>query len=339
MKIAIFAYSRRGCQTARRVLACFPQAECRAYSMARFQEPGFLPFEQPTEPFYGALFRWSNALIFVGACGIAVRKIAPHLESKQSDPAVLCIDELGSFVIPLLSGHIGGANALARELAATLGATAAISTATDINGRFSVDSWAAENGFSLSSMQLAKSVSAAILEQDLPLASDLPIRTVLPPGLFAGESGPLGLCISWEEKSPFTKTLRLIPPLLHLGIGCRKGTTAAAIGQAVDAVLKENKLDRRAIRCVASIDLKAEEAGLLAYCRENGWPLACYSAAELSAVPGNFSPSPFVQRVTGVDNVCERAALLGAKRLLVLKSAADGVTVAIAAEDREVRFD
>ncbi len=339
MKIAVFAYSRQGCRLARRVLTCFPQAECRAYSMARFQEPGFLPFEEPAGAFYGRLFHWADALIFVGACGIAVRKIAPHLQSKQSDPAVLCLDELGSFVIPLLSGHIGGANALARQLAAALEASPVISTATDINDRFSVDSWATENGFFLSDMQLAKAVSAAILEQELPLASDLPVRTPLPPGLFAGESGPLGICISWEEKSPFDKTLRLIPPLLHLGIGCRKGTPAEAIGRAVDAVLKENKIDRRAIRCAASIELKAEEAGLLDYCRQNGWPLSFYSAAELAAVPGDFSPSPFVQSVTGVDNVCERAALLGAKRLLVPKSAADGVTVAIAAEEREVRFD
>lgn len=338
MKIALFAYSRRGCGTARRVLKCFPEAEYKAYTMARFEEPGFLPLCAPAKPLYGALFDWADALLFVGSCGIAVREIAPHVRDKRTDPAVVCIDELGRFVIPLLSGHMGGANEIALRTAEYLDATPVITTATDINHRFSVDAWAAKGGFVIDSMPCAKAISAAVLEGDIPLFCDFPITTDYPKGIIPGESGELGICISWQKKAPFAQTLRLIPRILHLGIGCRKGTTDQAIRHAVTEVLEQNEIDIRAIKCVASIDLKEEEPGLLKYCQEHNWQSFFYSAEELRAVPGTFTSSAFVQDITGVDNVCERAALLGAENLIVKKTAIDGVTVAVAAEHLEVRF-
>lgn len=126
--------------------------------------------------------------------------------------------------------------------------------------------------------------------------------------------------------------------MLHVGLGCRRGTPAEAIRALVEQVLEEHAIHPRAVKCAASIDLKAEEPGLLAFCREKGWPVRFHSAGELAAVEGAFTPSAFVRTVTGVDNVCERAALLGAERLLVKKTARDGVTVAVAAEHWEVRF-
>lgn len=338
MNIAVFAYSRQGCRTARKVLSYFPEAERRAYTMERFEEAGFLPLGKPAKPFYGELFGWADAMVFVGACGIAVREIAPHVRDKRTDPAVLCIDELGRFVIPLLSGHIGGANDWARLLAERLDAVPVITTATDINRKFSVDAWASGQGLEIDSMPLAKAVSAGILENSIPLCSDFPVVTDHPPGVVPGDSGELGICISWERKAPFARTLRLIPRILHLGIGCRRGTEAAAISAVVERVLNEENIDRRAIKCVSSIDLKAKEPGLLAFCAENQWPVSFYSAEQLREVEGEFTASGFVQSVTGVDNVCERAALLGADRLIVRKTALNGVTAAIAAENWEVRF-
>ena len=132
--------------------------------------------------------------------------------------------------------------------------------------------------------------------------------------------------------------MRLIPKVLHLGIGCRRGTDAQAIRAAVAQVFQENNLDFRAVRSAASIDLKQDEEGLLSYCKEQNVPIRFYTAAELNAVPGDFTPSPFVQRVTGVDNVCERAALAAAEQLIVRKTACHGVTVAVAMETWEVHF-
>lgn len=336
MKIAVFAYSRRGCDTARQILTCFSGDEIRAFTMEKFIGPGF---EVKDGACCGRMFSWADALVFVGACGIAVRKIAPYVHDKTTDPAVLCVDELGRFVIPLLSGHIGGANALAARLAACIDATAVITTATDINRRFSADAWAAENGFFIDNRRTAKAVSAAILERDIPMLCRLPVGASLPAGTFPGEAGDIGIYLGWGTERPFVQTLALIPQVLHLGIGCRKGTDSRAIAEAVSQVLEANAIDPRAVKCAASVDLKAGEAGLLEFCGQMGLPIRFYSPEKLTALAGDFSHSEFVKQVAGVDCVCERSAMMGADRLIVKKTAINGVTVAIAAERCEVCFE
>ena len=335
MNIAIFAYSRTGCKTARRICMALPEAETLCYAVPRLAEPGFLPLEKAV---YGAAFSEMDALIFVGAAGIAVREIAPYVRDKRTDPAVLDLDERANFVIPLLSGHIGGANALARRLAAALGATAVVTTATDVNGKFSVDTWAAEHGCAISDMGGAKQISAEILEHSVPVCSDFPIQGPLPDGLVLGESGELGIYVGYRCSAPFMHTLRLVPRVLRVGVGCRRGISREAVEEAIGKVFAENRLDPAAILGVFSIDLKEHEPGLLAACAAQGWPAHFYSASQLQAVPGEFTGSDFVRAVTGVENVCERAAFLDAERLLVKKTACDGVTVAVAAEHWEADF-
>ncbi|MDO5546138.1 MAG: cobalt-precorrin 5A hydrolase [Eubacteriales bacterium] len=335
MRASIFAFSRQGCQTARKIMGACPDAVWQSFTMERFGEADFSPI---TPKCYGECFSSSELMVFVGSCGIAVRKISPYVRDKRTDPAVICVDELGTFVIPLLSGHIGGANAFARKLADSLHATPVITTATDINRRFSVDTWATENGCAISSMKITKAVSAAILEVDIPLKSDFSISGNLPNGVMTGENGGLGIYLTVTEKEPFEDTLRLIPHILHLGIGCRRGTEKEAIENAVTQVFQENGLDFRAVKCAASIDLKQDEEGLLSFCKGQNIPINFYTAEELESVPGEFTPSPFVQKVTGVDNVCERAALAGADHLIVKKTACHGVTVAVAMEKWEVHF-
>ena len=332
---SIFAFSRQGCLTARRIMEAYPDVTWQSYTMERFAEPGFLPI---TPKCYGERFSSAETLVFVGSCGIAVRKIAPFVHDKRTDPAVICVDELGTFVIPLLSGHIGGANAIARHIAERLHATAVITTATDINRKFSVDTWATEHGCAISSMKLAKAVSAAILEGDIPFKSDFPVNGSLPNGVISGETGNLGIYLTVTDKEPFENTLRLIPKTLHLGIGCRRGIEKEAIQAAVEQVFKANHLDFRAVKSAASIDLKKDEEGLLSFCREQNIPIRFYTAEELKAVSGDFTPSDFVQSITGVDNVCERSALMGADDLIVRKTACHGVTVAVATEKWEVHF-
>lgn len=335
MTAAIFAYSRTGCQTARRVLSSLGEASAVCYTLPRLEEPDFLPLEPSA---YQDAFSDCDALIFVGACGIAVRKIAPFIRDKKTDPAVVVIDERANFVIPLLSGHIGGANRLAVRLADALGAVAAVTTATDVNGKFAVDAWAAEHDCAISDMQLAKAFAAAILERDLPLCSAFPVIPPLAGGIVESSTGALGVYIGCDRKSPYDKTLQLIPKKLHVGVGCRKGISQAAVETAIFQVLEDHALDPRAILGVYSIDLKKDEQGLLSACAANGWPFHCYSAQELREVSGEFTGSAFVASVTGVDNVCERAALRGAESLLIKKTALGGVTVAVAIEHWEVRF-
>ncbi|MDY6041639.1 MAG: cobalamin biosynthesis protein [Candidatus Faecousia sp.] len=339
MKIALFAYSRQGCRTARRVLEHWEGEEIQAFTMERFQEPGFEPIRRPSKAFYGPLFDWADTMLFIGSCGIAVREIAPHVKSKLTDPAVIAVDELARFAVPVLSGHIGGANALALELADFLGATPVITTATDIHRKFSVDAWAASQGLHIASLSAVKHVSARILEATVPICSDFPMVTPLPGGTVEGASGEIGICISARKREPFDETLLLVPPVLHLGIGCRQGIPCQTIEEAVNQVCRGSGIHPKAIRQVASIDLKADEAGLLEFCEKWGLSAVFYSAGELQAVPGEFTASERVLRVTGVDNVCERAAMVGAEKLLVRKTAMDGVTVAIAQEHWEVRFE
>ena len=338
MILSLFAYSRRGCETAHRIEALLTGDEVLKFTMEKFQEPGFLPMRKPNRDFYGERFQTSDALVFVGSCGIAVRQIAPYVKDKKTDPAVICVDELGKFVIPILSGHIGGANELALRIAKAMDAVPVITTATDINGKFSVDAWAARNGFSISSMKTAKAISARILEEKIPICSQFPVKGNLPAGTAAATEGELGILLSYEKKQPFRETLRLTPKVLHLGLGCRRDTPKENIEHAVMQVFDRYNLDFGAVKCAASIDLKANEQGLLAFCEERRLPIAFYTAEDLNAVPGTFTPSEFVSSITGVDNVCERAAMAGADRIIVRKTACNGVTVAVAEEYREVYF-
>ena len=331
-KAAILSFSGRGAQTAERIAGALSgeyEAELRA-PKGNLKET------------VGTLFPAVDALIFVGACGIAVRAIAPHLVSKTVDPAVLVADEKGEFVISLLSGHIGGANDLARQLAERLGATPVVTTATDVNRRFAADAWAARRGLVIGSMGAAKRYSSEILRRDLPLFSDFPVEGRMPAGVFAGNTGDCGLAISCREVHPFDTTLLLTPRLLHVGIGCRRGTGKEAIDAAVRAALDGARLNPKALAGAASIDVKRDEEGLAAWARERELPLAFYTAGELAAVPGTFASSEFVLRTVGVDNVCERAAMRSAGEgaaLTVHKMALSGVTVAVAMEKWSVCFE
>ena len=322
---AIFCFSDRGAALAERIAGLFPGARTvrpRGDLAARTAE----------------CFRECDALIFVGAAGIAVRAIAPHVAAKTADPAVIVADDCGRHVVSLLSGHIGGANRLTRQIAARIGAEPVVTTGTDVNQRFSIDEWAARRGLSIESMDAAKRFSAEILRRDLPLTGDFPVDGPLPAGVFPGAEGDVGAAISCYRKHPFAVTALLSPRIVHLGIGCKRGAGAEAIAAAVDGL----NLAPGAIVRAASIDVKAHEPGLLAFCRARGIEIRFYSAAELSAAEGEFTPSEFVKKTVGVDNVCERAAAVSAgpgAKIFIRKTRGDGVTVAAAMQDWRISFE
>lgn len=324
----ILAFSRRGMETAGRI----------ARALEGEYETECLRPEGNLRPLVEARFPVSDALIFVGSCGIAVRAIAPFLKGKTRDPAVIVSDETGKWVISLLSGHIGGANALALRLARAIGAQPVITTATDVNKRFSVDTWATKAGLSIGSMDLAKRFSAAILERDLPLCSDFPVEGPPPAGVFWGDTGALGAAVSCLKKNPFEETLCLVPQKLHLGVGCRRGTPRSAFEEIFSAL----PIHPEAVCSVASIDIKQDEQGLLDFCAAHNWGARFYPAAQLMALGGEFTGSDFVQKTVGVDNVCERAAMVSAgpgAKLILRKTISGGVTMAAATEDWRVCFE
>lgn len=278
----------------------------------------------------------ADAFVFVGAAGIAIRAIAPYVADKTKDPALVVVDEKGQFVIPLLSGHIGGANELALRLATELDAQPVLTTATDVRGLFAVDVFATKNNLWISDMKLAKLVSARLVRgEKVGFYSDVPVEGTLPAELV--ETADLGIVVSPYLKQIFAEQLLLVPCCLTVGIGCKRGTAKEKILTAVQEVFANTGLSVQAIGKVASIDLKKDEEGLVAVAQEYGVPFETFSSEALAAIEGDFSESSFVKGVTGVDNVCERAAVLAScGELIVRKTAKEGVTVAVAMEPLKI---
>lgn len=287
-------------------------------------------------------FSSCRLMIFIGATGIAIRSIAPFIRSKTKDPAVISIDEQGKFVIPLLSGHIGGANAIATGIAAYLKAVPVITTATDVNNLFAVDEWAARHNMAISNMVAAKTFATYLVDcKKVGVKSDFPICGSLPRGLVIADDGPVGMAISLSKAvHPFVETVVIRPRILHLGIGCRKGTPLDTIEDFVLREMTKLKLTMDVVKSISSIDVKKEERGLLDFAAEFGLKPRFYSAEELNAVKGEFTPSAFVAKTVGVDNVCERSAVLASNggRLLLRKTSCNGVTLAAAVENFTVDF-
>ena len=251
---------------------------------------------------------------------------------------MIVIDDRGKFVIPILSGHIGGANEIAKKTAEMLSAVPVITTATDGAGKFSCNTWAFTHGCAISSLKTAKDVSAAILENDIPVSSEYPLHDPLPEGLYRGDAGEIGIYIGIKKSGPYIKTLRLIPRVLSVGIGCRKGAASEALEHIFDRFCKERNILPQAIRAAASVSLKAEEEGLLRFCERHDWPIHFFEVEELISAEGDYSASAFVKAAVGVDNVCERAAVLESGGILIeRKFARDGVTFALA--EQKTRFD
>lgn len=345
-------------------------------------------------------FYEKDAMIFVGAAGIAVRAIAPWVRSKETDPAVLCVDEAGRFVIPLLSGHLGGANDLAMLAAEILGAVPVITTATDLRQAFAVDVFAKKNQLTILNLKTAKGISAAILRGErVGLFSELTILGDMPPELSPEEPQQYNIVIAdgtgergkallrkaeetwtWrlqygtgeseacneetagkttrgeaaqeeaaqEEGSGEDSLLVLAARRAVLGLGCRRGASNRQVREAAETALREAKVSFLELSGIATIDRKRDEPALVDLAARWRLPLLTYSAEELENVSGTYSNSDFVRQTVGIDNVCERAAVLALteqfsgelpeeaegfddRSLILRKKADDGVTAAVAA--------
>lgn len=296
----------------------------------------------------GCQWQSKEGLLFIGAAGIAVRTIAPFLKDKFTDPAVVVMDEKGRFAIPLVSGHVGGANALAVTLGQALGSTPVITTATDVNGVFAVDVFAKENHLYLSDRLLAKQISADLLAgRPVGWRADWGSFPMPEGFVMAGKRQDAGEEHTYRKlgelpESPETAVwitissrehpgwLKLIPKAVIVGIGCRKGIPFQNLSLAVDQMLADYHISEKAVQGIATIDRKAREPAVLELIKRRNWSLLSYTAEELERTPGVFPESEFVRKTVGTGNVCQRAALLSGSRLLAEKTRFPGITIALA---------
>jgi cobalt-precorrin 5A hydrolase/precorrin-3B C17-methyltransferase len=274
--------------------------------------------------------------IFIMAAGIAVRTIAPLLRDKRSDPAVVVLDEKGKHAISLLSGHLGGANDLARETACFLGAEAVITTASDINDLTPIDLWARDNDLVTQDWKVLPRIGTRLLNKgrltvytdvELPMPAGF-VRVNEPSSADLLITNKITLPLRRGER-PFALTLR--PKDLIIGIGCNKGTPADEIENAVRKVLAGHNLAFASVRSVATIDMKAKEPGIRLFSNRNSFDILSFTPKELNGVAG-IVKSEAAFRATGAKAVAEPAALLaaGAEKLVVLKQKVGNVTVAVA---------
>ncbi|MBI5826767.1 MAG: cobalamin biosynthesis protein, partial [Deltaproteobacteria bacterium] len=291
------------------------------------------------------------AILFVSAMGIAVRAIAPHLKGKHLDPAVVVADEAGRFVVSLVSGHLGGANRLAERIAAILGATAVITTATDAMGLPCVEDIAQRFSCGIEDIRKIKRVNSAIVNGGRVVIVDrrpcrlkaikkaygaskaFTFKRTLPEDV--GLDRAVVLITAETEEVPEgirDKTLILRPREFVVGIGCRRGVTAREISEAFNEILGRAGVSPLSVRNLASIDMKGDEQGLLRFARRMGLDIEFFTPEELNSVRPPSGGSKFVREKTGAAGVCEPAALFsaGARSLWVKKIKAGRVTAAMA---------
>jgi cobalt-precorrin 5A hydrolase len=290
------------------------------------------------------LFNQYQLLIFISATAVAVRAIAPCLQGKDKDPAVVVIDDQGHFVISLLSGHLGGANEFTDEIAGHLGSQAVVTTATDGRGITAFDDLARKLGWHIENLPDLKKISAALLEdREIVLYSRQQFAPALEGNIYVTESiedlarAEHGAVIVDNRLAspPVPKgapVITLRPRNVAAGVGCRRGIPAEAIISAVEKAFAEAGIALQSISCLASGEFKADEPGLIDAARHFAVPLKIFTREELIAAIGDSATSTFVEEQVGVGAVAEPCARLGSGGgpLLLEIQRGEGITVALA---------
>ncbi|MBQ7703368.1 MAG: cobalamin biosynthesis protein [Firmicutes bacterium] len=324
--------------------ALTPETELRIYRK-----------DDDLKSFVGEAFRDCDAILFVSAAGIAVRSIAPYIQSKDRDPAVIVMDELGENIVPILSGHIGGANDLAFEIAEITGATPVITTGTDVNRKFAVDVWAVKNGFVIDDISKIKMISSAVIHGE-PVGlyvenPDAEIIGEIPPELTLVRDGDgvpeKGIYVGVRtDVSPFKETFRVFPRSLVIGSGCRRDKDPEVFCRTLRYIMSDCGLTMKAVAALATIDIKKDEKCMKVFCEEEGIDMITFTAEELMEEKGDFSHSAFVEKMTGADNVSERAAFRAVRMMSgkapqkhLAKTALNEITLAVFEKEWEIRFD
>jgi len=284
-------------------------------------------------------FHLFSGHIFIFSTGIAVRIIAPLLKSKTIDPAVVVVDDNGNHAISLLSGHLGGANELAKKTAMVLQADAVITTATDANKLPAIDMIAKNQSIAIETPENIKHINMAFLKGEPVSLYDpfecikkhLP-KTFWKDGVQKKEPNLKKIFCSHKKSNVSRETLILRPPVLSVGIGCNRGTSCEDIRQFLLMTLKDEDLSVKSVYRFATTIVKEDEAGLLALSKEMKIPIDFYGKKDLNSVKTIKTPSKMVEKHLGVKSVCEAAAILSADNgeLIVPKKKSKDVTIAIA---------
>ena len=352
MKTAIVTVTRDGTLLGQRIadiLQKYPNYQVELYVPVRYAElcPGCLPYQKPLAPVIKNIFYEQQAIVLVMALGIVIRMIAPYLQSKRTDPAVVVLDEKGQHVISALSGHLGGANRLTSLLAAELGACPVITTATDVQNRPAIDLLAQDYNLIPEPLEMLTEVNAALVNGDqvtvytenwLNLES-IPGFTITSWNNFNFQS-PSGndrqVLITDKIITGLINTLFLRPRNLIVGIGCRQGISKKQIEAVLKQVLEQIGRSIFSIKYIATVDLRADEPGLTGLASDLKIPLLVFSREEINQAyeryPGTFQRSDFVQEKIGDGGVCEPVTLLACPqaKLISPKTRQNGVTIAIA---------
>ena len=285
------------------------------------EDGGFIKVTESLEEWAAGRFADNEAIIFVGAVGIAVRAIAPSVRDKLSDSPVIVIDDTGRYVIPILGGHVGGADKLAVTIAELIGAEPVITTSTDQHEAFSADVFARENGLRIRNRDGIKKVSAKAIEGK---------RVTLSVKDYPPEE-PVDIIVADDTDREYD--LLLSPKKYTVGIGMKKDTDPVRAEEYVLNTLKDNDIDIDDVYVVSTIDIKEDEPAVKYICDKYRLPLITFDADILNKARGDFSSSEFVKNTVGVDNVCERSAVLAAgpgAELIIKKQAENGITLAVA---------
>lgn len=358
MKIAVVAVTKQGIKLAERtaeLLFAAGEHNLVIYIPEKFSRSQlgeqWKTYHQPLRELFGELFAEYDGIVCIMALGIVIRLVAPYVKKKTTDPAIVVMDELGKNVISALSGHWGGANSLALQIAEALQANPVITTATDVNGLPAIEVLAQENGWSVEPFELVKKVNADIVHGNkIIIYSEAPLdlepteniliedfaryspeqleesRVILVTNLSAGSFPP--------------NILFLRPQNLCIGIGCRRGVSAYEIKVAIMSALEEAGRAIGSVRSLTSVDIKSNETGLLETAEELNLPVEFFTRKAIQALQSirkdDFAFSEFVNDKIGVGGVCEPVAIMGAgetSKLILPKTKYGKVTIALAEGD------
>ncbi len=337
-RIALWAVTPGGGRIAAEIAKRCPDADLHLSASLSSPEKNARQFNRLSERM-PQCFHDYGGHVFIMSTGIVVRVIAPLIRHKTTDPAVVVMDEAGRHAVSLLSGHIGGANALARRIAAMIGAVPVITTATDATGAPAVDAIAVEAGLFIENPDAIKGVNMALLTRE-PLPIHDPhglIRKALPrpEARFSPCQDRPGVYVDDLLVDLSPRILILRPRWLTAGMGCNRNTPAREMRSLLLETLAAHRLSPASLERIASIDAKRDESGLLALGEQLGLPIDFFDRNRLEQAEGVRTPSAMVAKHMGTPSVCEAAAILasGNGTLIVPKQRTRNVTVAIARRD------